>query len=105
MRISDWSSDVCSSDLGRASTVELFDGYRFEIAGSLQFPTASVVSEALGLADLPTVGLEVMSVSMRGTGDNPLIYYTDVMQLMTHLEADHGKIGRAACRERVWQYV
>ena len=28
---------------GMASTVELFDGYRFEIAGSVQFPTASVV--------------------------------------------------------------
>ena len=75
---------------GMASTVELFDGYHFEIAGSLQFPTASVVSEALGLADLPTVELEVMSVSMRGIGDTPLIYYTDLMQLMAHLEADHG---------------
>ena len=51
---------------GMASTVELFDGFRFEIAGSLQFPTSAVVSEALGLGSLPTVDLEVMSVSMRG---------------------------------------
>ena len=29
---------------GMASTVELFDGYRFEIAGSLQFPTSARVS-------------------------------------------------------------
>ena len=28
---------------GMASTVELFDGYRFEIAGSVQFPTAAEV--------------------------------------------------------------
>ena len=28
---------------GMASTVELFDGYHFEIAGSVQFPTAPVV--------------------------------------------------------------
>ncbi len=75
---------------GMASTVELFDGFHFEIAGSLQFPTSAVVSEALGLASLPTVELEVMSVSMRGIGDVPLVYYTDLMQLMTHLEADHG---------------
>ena len=29
---------------GMASTVELFDGYRFELAGSLQFPTSAKVS-------------------------------------------------------------
>ena len=29
---------------GMASTVELFDGYKFEIAGSLQFPTSKKVS-------------------------------------------------------------
>ena len=50
---------------GMASTVELFDGFHFEIAGSLQFPTSAVVSEALGLGNLPTVELEVMSVSTR----------------------------------------
>ena len=27
---------------------------------------------------LPTVDLEVMSVSLRGIGDEPLIYYTDL---------------------------
>ncbi|HWJ81223.1 MAG TPA: NAD(P)/FAD-dependent oxidoreductase [Nocardioides sp.] len=78
---------------GMASTVELFDGYRFEIAGSLQFPTSAVVSKALGLDSLPTVHLDVMSVSLRGTGepdDKPLVYYTDLVELMTHLETDHG---------------
>ena len=75
---------------GMASTVELFDGFHFEIAGSLQFPTSAVVSEALGLGNLPTVELEVMSVSTRGIGDTPLVYYTDLLQLMSHLEADHG---------------
>jgi len=75
---------------GMASTVELFDGYQFEIAGSLQFPTSAVVSKALGLDTLPTVALDVMSVSMRGIGDAPLIYYADPMELMNHLQADHG---------------
>ncbi len=75
---------------GMASTVELFDGFRFEIAGSVQVPTAAVVSDALGLGDLPTVDLDVMSVQLRGIGDDPLIYYTDPMKLLTHLNEVHG---------------
>lgn len=75
---------------GMASTVELFDGYRFEIAGSVQIPTSAVVSRELGLDDLPTVELEVMSVSLRGVGDPPVVYYTDPMRLLTHLNEVHG---------------
>lgn len=75
---------------GMASTVELFDGYRFEIAGSLQFPTSRTVSAELGLDTLPTVDLEVMSVSTRGVGDDPVVYYTDPMKLLTHLNDVHG---------------
>ena len=75
---------------GMASTVELFDGYHFEIAGSLQFPTALTVSKELGLDTLPTIDLDVMSVSLRGIGDDPLIYYTDPMKLLTHLGEVHG---------------
>lgn len=75
---------------GMASTVELFDGYRFEIAGSLQFPTAAVVSRELGLDALPTVDVDVMSVSLRGIGDDPVVYYTDPMKLLTHLNEVHG---------------
>jgi len=41
---------------GMASTVELFDGYKFEIAGSVQIPTSATVSRELGLDTLPTVG-------------------------------------------------
>lgn len=75
---------------GMASTVELFDGYRFEIAGSLQFPTSAVVSRELGLDGLPTIDLEVMSVSLRGVGDPPVIYYADPMKMLTHLGEVHG---------------
>ncbi len=73
-----------------ASTVELFDGFRFEIAGSLQFPTSAVVSAELGLDTLPTVDLEVMSVSLRGIGDQPVVYYADPMKMLTHLGEVHG---------------
>ena len=75
---------------GMASTVELFDGYKFEIAGSLQFPTSKAVSGELGLDALPTVDMDVMSVSTRGIGDAPVVYYTDPLLLMTHLNEVHG---------------
>ncbi|UNB53660.1 NAD(P)/FAD-dependent oxidoreductase [Mycolicibacterium sp. YH-1] len=75
---------------GMASTVELFDGYKFEIAGSLQFPTSAKVSAELGLDDLPTVDLDVMSVSLRGIGDDPVVYYADPMRMLTHLNEVHG---------------
>jgi phytoene dehydrogenase-like protein len=75
---------------GMASTVELFDGYQFEIAGSVQVPTSATVSRELGLDTLPTVELDVMSVSLRGVGDEPVIYYTDPMKLLTHLNEVHG---------------
>ena len=59
---------------GMASTVELFDGFKFEIAGSVQIPTSATVSRELGLDDLPAVDLDVMSVSLRGIGDDPVVY-------------------------------
>jgi phytoene dehydrogenase-like protein len=75
---------------GMASTVELFDGFHFEIAGSLQFPTSAKVSRELGLDTLPSVDLDVMSVSLRGVGDDPVVYYTDPTKLLTHLNEVHG---------------
>lgn len=75
---------------GMASTVELFDGYEFEIAGSVQFPTSSVVVEELGLDALPTIDLDVMSVALRGIGDDPLVQYSDPVKLFTHLNEVHG---------------
>lgn len=75
---------------GMASTVELFDGYRFEIAGSLQFPTSAEVNRELGLDSLPGVERDVMSVSMQGIGDAPVVYYTDPMRMMEHLNEVHG---------------
>ncbi|WP_183101136.1 phytoene desaturase family protein [Nocardioides pelophilus] len=75
---------------GMASTVELFDGFRFEIAGSVQLPTSAVVSKELGLDTLPQVDLDVMSVSLIDEQTTPLIYYTDLVEAATHLEQVHG---------------
>lgn len=75
---------------GMASTVELFDGYQFEIAGSVQFPTSAQVISELGLDTLPTVDLEVMAVALRGVGDDPLVQYSDPMKMFSHLNEVHG---------------
>jgi phytoene dehydrogenase-like protein len=75
---------------GMASTVELFDGYQFEIAGSVQLPTSMIVSKELGLDTLPQVDLEVMSVSLIDEGIEPLIYYTDLGEAAVHMEQVHG---------------
>src|ERR1700721_1054138 len=75
---------------GMAATVELIDGFRYEIAGSVQFPTAPEITKELGLDALPTVDAEVMSVNIGESGEEPMVFYRDPMQLMTHLGEKHG---------------
>src|SRR3984957_4881860 len=70
---------------GMAATVELIDGFRFEIAGSVQFPTASEITKDLGLDTLPAVEPDVMSTNIGDDGEEPMFCYRDPMQLMTHL--------------------
>lgn len=75
---------------GMATTVELIDGFRHEIAGSVQFPTASQITKDLGLDTLPTVNPEVMSINIGESGEEPMIFYRDPIALMTHLGEKHG---------------
>ena len=51
----------------------------------MQFPTAPQISRELGLDTLPTVDAEVMSVNIGETGEEPMVFYRDPMQLMMHL--------------------
>jgi phytoene dehydrogenase-like protein len=75
---------------GMAATVELIDGFRYEIAGSVQFPMPSQIAKELGLDTLPTVDAEVMSVNLGDEGEEPMIFYRDPMQFFTHLADKHG---------------
>jgi phytoene dehydrogenase-like protein len=75
---------------GMAATVELIDGFRYEIAGSVQFPMPAQIAKELGLDTLPTVDSEVMSVNLGDDGDEAMIFYRDPMQFMTHLTEKHG---------------
>ena len=75
---------------GMAATVELIDGFRYEIAGSVKFPMPSLITKDLGLDTLPEVEPEVMSTNIGENGEEPMVFYRDPMQLMTHLGEKHG---------------
>ena len=75
---------------GMAATVELIDGFRYEIAGSVQFPMASQLTKDLGLDTLPAIEPEVMSTNIGDNGEEAMVFYRDPMQLMTHLNEKHG---------------
>src|SRR3546814_3327634 len=92
MRISDWSSDVCSSDLAD-EYLQHAPGLDWEVllAGVTQAGSHRVVLDAL-------------VYESRWTRDGQL---RDVEELKCLGLQSHGckKIGRASCRERVSQYV
>src|SRR3546814_14072297 len=103
MRISDWSSDVCSSDLVLrgpgigARRVENRAPHPVDAAHGLPVQSARVVGNALDIVRIdaekslpaPPEAGHFPAQIQRGKGDG----------------ADAGEIGRASCRERVCQYV
>jgi phytoene dehydrogenase-like protein len=75
---------------GMASTVELFPGYRFEIAGSVLFPLPAEIYDDLGIGDCPTIDTEIMSVNIGGPDDEPMVFYSDPVQMLEHISERHG---------------
>src|SRR5215472_2360642 len=70
---------------GMASNTELIRGYRFELAGSIQFPVPDQVYEELGLAACPIYEPEVQSASVSEDGRPPVFLYSDPERLLEHL--------------------
>lgn len=70
---------------GMASTTELIRGYRFELAGSIQFPLPNAIYEDLGFDACPIYEPEVMSASIGEDGQAPLLLYSDPERLLNHL--------------------
>src|SRR3546814_20023915 len=98
MRISDWSSDVCSSDLGL-----------YAMEGSLRrIPDSAHVREELAWATariaraLPKAKLMVGAQSVQGIAgliEDSRVSLERELRFLLKVE-----IGRASCRERVCQY-
>src|SRR3546814_14339040 len=92
MRISDWSSDVCSSDLRAPLAVEAI---------------AAVMDVASGYCNLE-FDLDSGRRGSRTSAVEPLLRVLSSAE--SALAVNNGaaailQIGRASCRERVWQYV
>src|SRR3546814_8646598 len=102
MRISDWSSDVCSSDLNAFVNIGniLHEQRDVELAGT-------------------QAGMEIdRSVCLERDGEEHAFDVREPLRLILGIAADKGppaaadrpfifgiEIGRASCRERVCQYV
>src|SRR3546814_5825208 len=97
MRISDWSSDVCSSDLSRLGReTEAPIGTRDPVT---QFGTAFLVGLDAAASD--------KARRAAGTGEDQETRLRRVERLVQKLAcfAFAIEIGRASCRERGCQYV
>src|SRR3546814_20518295 len=105
MRISDWSSDVCSSDLAYISIQRRVDA--LSVVHRNHYAELEV-HPGIGVRSL----ISELSVSLRGSMPE------DAPNVAIHVQSDHLfvsqdvavpvaflKIGRASCRERVCQYV
>src|SRR3546814_7717444 len=102
MRISDWSSDVCSSDLGQFSmpflaAVALLDGEVSwdSYARRLGDPEINRLMQRVDVVQDP----EVEALFPASFGARVAIQLKDGRRL------EQFEIGRASCRERVCQYV
>src|SRR3546814_6746764 len=80
MRISDWSSDVCSSDLGQG-------------LHPADQRVGTILQAGGAVAQLDEQGVEQGETLRIAVQDCPFRQF------------DKGEIGRASCRERVCQYV
>ncbi len=70
---------------GMASTTELIRGYRFELAGSIQFPIPNEIFEDLDLGSCPIYEPEVQSASIGEDDQPPILLYSDPERLLEHL--------------------
>src|SRR3546814_13978426 len=106
MRISDWSSDVCSSDLAGSSCTQAGGWFRREINAwedlqGLKIRMAGLGGEILrraGSVIVLTPPGEILPAMQSGAIDAAewIGPWNDIA---------FGPLGRASCRERVCQYV
>src|SRR3546814_11602434 len=102
MRISDWSSDVCSSDLGAGVPPELLPvyakGYGW-LDASIGYDITKQITVTIEGSNL----LQRREFTYYGSPTRPNGRSIDDRQIMAGIRFK--QIGRASCRERVCQYV
>src|SRR3546814_3617210 len=97
MRISDWSSDVCSSDLNSAHLLGVASAqnkYKDPNAINSQDPASQFLRT-----------LQSRLLSSLATQITDVIFGENAQDSGAIQFGDQVKIGRASCRERVCQYV
>src|SRR3546814_14238517 len=107
MRISDWSSDVCSSDL--VTTISFAEAS----ASRISLPPASLCAHAVLDACRASTAANALVKLLILFPPKSTIFNDDHFLRKDHLvQNDHTvfqeksvQIGRASCRERVCQYV
>src|SRR3546814_1238830 len=102
MRISDWSSDVCSSDLALVAAVD-----HGPLAPSISIARMAATC-GVGLNSAMASAINVLGDVHGGAGQECLTIYAavdDRQQAGMAIPDAVQQIGRAACRERVCQYV
>src|SRR3546814_11369052 len=114
MRISDWSSDVCSSDLAEEETLAVQDltldiqeGEFVAVVGPSGCGKSTLMKLVTGLLEpsngLITVGGKPVRGAIQGVG--MAFQNSSLLPWRSTLDNVMLQIGRAACRERVCQYV
>src|SRR3546814_18004177 len=96
MRISDWSSDVCSSDLYVRG---LGDRYSLALLNGSPLPSPEPLKRVIPLDIFPSNVIDSTLVQKSYSATFPGEFGGGVINLTTK------EIGRASCRERVCQYV
>src|SRR3546814_20498605 len=111
MRISDWSSDVCSSDLVEATVGDIassFERFRRLRSDEVDRAAGRVLPEQRTLRPLEDLdAFEIISLVEREDRERQRL----LIEVDTHRRSGaqipriKAEIGSAACRERVGQYV
>src|SRR3546814_16619334 len=116
MRISDWSSDVCSSDLKEIGPVALSDRSRRPVRYANQLPEQIERLIVEAMQGKPHWGARKIRELLvrRLNGDvripakstvNAVLDRHGLVKRAKECRRHKAKLGRASCRERVCQYV
>src|SRR3546814_11663262 len=106
MRISDWSSDVCSSDLVEELIPAIF-GDAERLAGGGKAGIGGQVDKHIlpAASDVTETGWETKWMAMKAALDTYDCAPSEISQDVEDVLGEAYQIGRASCRERVCQYV